>query len=150
MTRLIAVISTWLWMAAGASAQAAVTDDPVTDETGLFRPAAEVSLDDFLWTHRPVLVFADSENDPRFKQQMEYLASRAGELAERDVVVLVDADPATGSEARARMHPRGFMLVLLSKDGEIAQRKPFPWDVREIMRAIDKMPLRQQELREAR
>ncbi|WP_238366989.1 DUF4174 domain-containing protein [Mesobacterium pallidum] len=149
MTRLIAVFSTLLWMATGAVAQAAVTD-PVTDEGGLFRPAAEASLDDFLWTHRPVLVFADSENDPRFQQQMEYLATRADELAERDVVVLVDSDPATGSEARDRMRPRGFMLVLMSKDGEVYLRKPFPWDVREIMRSIDKMPLRQQELREAR
>lgn len=145
MTRLIALISTALWMATGAAGQAAVTD-----EGGLFRPAAEVDLEDFRWTHRPVLVFADSENDPRYAQQMEYLATRADELAQRDVVVLFDHDPATGSDARARMRPRGFMLVLMSKDGEVYLRKPFPWDVREIMRSIDKMPLRQQELRESR
>jgi len=42
------------------------------------------------------------------------------------------------------------MLVLMDKDGQIAQRKPFPWTVREISRAIDKMPLRQEELRTRR
>jgi hypothetical protein len=26
-------------------------------------------------------------------------------------------------------------------------RKPFPWDVREITRAIDKMPMRREEMR---
>jgi hypothetical protein len=39
--------------------------------------------------------------------------------------------------------------VLIGKDGRVAQRKPSPWDVREIERAIDKMPLRQQEIRDA-
>jgi hypothetical protein len=48
------------------------------------------------------------------------------------------------------MRPRGFMLVLVDKEGQIELRKPFPWDVREITRSIDKMPLRQREIREAK
>ena len=42
------------------------------------------------------------------------------------------------------------MLALIDKDGGVKLRKPFPWDVREITRSIDKMPLRQQELRDRR
>jgi hypothetical protein len=37
--------------------------------------------------------------------------------------------------------------VIMGKDGEVELRKPRPWDVREISRTIDKMPLRQQEIR---
>jgi hypothetical protein len=42
------------------------------------------------------------------------------------------------------------MLVIIGKDGEVELRKPAPWDVREITRSIDKMPLRQQEVQDRR
>jgi hypothetical protein len=48
------------------------------------------------------------------------------------------------------MRPRGFMLTLVGKDGAIKIRKPFPQDVREITASIDKMPMRQREIREAK
>ena len=112
--------------------------------------APGATLEDFLWTARPLIVFADSENDPRFIQQMEYIAEDWIELAERDVIVVVDTDPAARSAIRQELRPRGFMLVLIGKDGFKYLRKPLPWDVREITRSIDKMPLRQQELRDMR
>jgi hypothetical protein len=49
---------------------------------------------------------------------------------------------------RTKLRPRGFMVVLIGKDGGVKLRKPFPWDVREFSRSIDKMPMRQQELRD--
>ena len=42
------------------------------------------------------------------------------------------------------------MLVIIGKDGSVKQRKPLPWNVRELSRSIDKMPLRQQEMRDRR
>lgn len=106
------------------------------------------SLDPFLWESRPVVVFADTPNDPRFIKQVELLAERPDPLAERDVVIILDADPSQESEIRKSLRPRGFMLAIIGKDGKVAQRKPAPWDVREITRAIDKMPLRKQEIRD--
>jgi hypothetical protein len=114
----------------------------------LILDAADVSLADFQWIARPVVVFADTPADPRFQQQMTYLRSRPTDLAARDVVVIVDTDPAARSAVRTQLRPRGFMLALLSKDGSVFQRKPAPWDVREISRAIDKLPQRQQEIRD--
>lgn len=99
---------------------------------------------------RPIIVFADSPNDPNFGLQMEYLENRAQELADRDVVVLTDTDPSAQSALRTKLRPRGFMLVLVGKDGGVKLRKPFPWDVRELSRTIDKMPMRQREIRERR
>lgn len=112
--------------------------------------AADVVLSDFHWIARPVVVFADSPADPRFRQQMDLLNARLGELAERDVAVIVDTDPAAKSDARMKLRPRGFMLVLMAKDGNVLFRKPTPWNVREISRSIDKLPLRQQEVRDRR
>jgi hypothetical protein len=31
------------------------------------------------------------------------------------------------------------MMALIGKDGRVALRKPFPWDVRELSRTIDRM-----------
>ncbi len=108
------------------------------------------NLNDFLWLSHPVIVFADSENDPRFTQQMALLEAGADELAERDVVVLTDTDPDAEGDLRSTLRPRGFMIALLGKDGGVKLRKASPWDVRELSRVIDKMPMRQREIRERR
>lgn len=137
-------------LSAQETAAVALAGDTMTDATPEFAPldAKDVSLDDFLWEARPIVVFADSEADPRFAEQMELLADRPDELTERDVVVITDTDRSEPSEIRRKLRPRGFMLVLIGKDGGVKLRKPAPWDVREITRVIDKMPLRQQEIRD--
>lgn len=106
----------------------------------------EVALDDLQWQLRALVVFGRGENDPLFIEQMDLIADRAEALAERDVIVVADTDPDTLSELRKKLRPRSFMLALIGKDGRVAFRKPAPWDVREISRSIDKMPLRQQEI----
>ncbi|MFQ6547820.1 DUF4174 domain-containing protein [Aestuariibius sp. 2305UL40-4] len=115
------------------------------DPTVVF-DATDVNLEDFLWVARPIVVFADTPNDPRFQRQVELLVSRMEDLVERDVVVLTDTDPEAFSQLREQLRPRGFMLVIVGKDGGVKLRKPAPWDVREISRSIDKMPLREQEI----
>lgn len=125
---------------------AQATDLTQTDDPFL---TGHVPLSELLWRARPVVVFADAPQDPRFIEQMERLRARPDALLERDVVVMVDTDPAARSELRKTLRPRGFMLALIGKDGQVKLRKPTPWDVRELTRVIDKMPLRQQELRDA-
>ncbi len=110
--------------------------------------AADVTLDEFLWLRRPIVVFADTPADPRFEEQLSLLLERPEELLERDVVVIVDTNPSARTGIRIRLRPRGFMLTLIGKDGKINLRKPFPWDVREITHAMDKWPLRQKEIRD--
>lgn len=110
--------------------------------------AGDVSLEEFKWVKRPIVVFADSPNDPRFTEQIELLTDRPGDLLERDVVVITDTDPSADSAIREKLRPRGFQLTIIGKDGAVKLRKPFPWDTREISRSIDKMPIRQREIRE--
>ncbi len=104
----------------------------------------------YAWIKRPLVIFADTPDDPRFQRQMKLLADDPQVLEERDVVILTDTDPAARSPLRLKLRPRGFMLVLIAKDGKIAFRKPLPWSVREISRAIDKMPMRLDEMKEKR
>lgn len=103
-------------------------------------------LGQYLWTARPVVVFADSDRDPRFVRQMEMFADDPDALEDRDIVVLTDTDPTANGPLRQALRPRDFMLVVIDKDGKVLFRKPRPWSVREISRAIDKTPLREEEL----
>ncbi|QFT63488.1 protein of unknown function [Roseivivax halotolerans] len=117
-----------------------------TDE--LIQSAEGRSLSEFEWLKRPLIVFADNPADPRYVEQMQYITDRTDALIDRDVVVLTDTDPALSTEIRRELRPRGFMLVLIAKDGTRVLRKPFPWSVRELSRSIDKLPVRQQEIRD--
>jgi hypothetical protein len=112
------------------------------------QPAATVVFADQLYVTRPLVVFADSDRDPNFIRQMELLARDYDDLAMRDVIIVTDTDPAAATEWRTKLRPRGFSLVLMDKDLKPVLRKPLPWDVREITHAIDKLPLRRQEMLE--
>lgn len=143
MKRLLTLVFAGIFVTAASAQSNAFGEDGM-----LFAPADMADLSEFRWKKRPVLVFADSADDPAFIEQMELLRDRPEELAVRDVIVLTDTDPGARAPLRLKMRPRGFMLVLVGKDGGIKLRKPFPWDVREITRSIDKMPMRQREIRE--
>ncbi len=119
------------------------------DPTLIF-PADGLDLKDFVWQARPLVIFADSPEDPNFRHQLQLLTARIGELALRDVIVITDTDSANPSSVRTTLRPRGFMLALVDKDGRVALRKPSPQDVRELTRSIDKMPLRIQEVEDRR
>ena len=106
------------------------------------------SLSEHLWQNRPLIVFADTPEDPRLIRQLELLDLGQADLDERDVVVIVDTDGNSDNPMREALRPRGFTWVLIGKDGTVKLRKPHPWTTRELGRVIDKMPLRQQEMRQ--
>jgi hypothetical protein len=117
------------------------------DEAPVFVPvpADQVVEADLLFLRRPVIIFADSPADPAFVRQMELLSRTYDELAARDVILIIDTDPANPSALRQKLHPRGFSLVLMDKDWKPSIRKPLPWDGREIVNSIDKMPIARTE-----
>lgn len=103
-------------------------------------------LASLLWKARPVIIFADAEADPRFVHQLNMLESEKEALEARDVFIMTDTDPQTLSELREKLRPRGFMFVLIDKDGQVKYRKPNPVPANELIRLIDRMPSRKQEL----
>ena len=106
----------------------------------------DTDLSSYRWTHRPIVVFANSPEDVNYTRQINMLESGLNQLLVRDVVVLTDTNPSEVSPLRELLRPRGFALLLIGKDGQVKLRKPFPWSARELSRAIDKMPMRRQEL----
>ena len=129
---------------AGLPSAPAPAGQPATELEYLL--ATEVAPEDLLFRRRAVLVFADTPADPAFTTQMVAFEGHAAPLIDRDVVVIADTDPSANSVWRQMLTPHGFSLVVIDKDGQVKHRKPAPWDVRELTRAIDKFPLRRQEI----
>jgi hypothetical protein len=129
-----------------AAADVGETDEVAVDPLEP-RNAADVTLEEFLWVARPIIVFADTPADPRVAEQLQLLADRPDALLARDVVIIVDTDPSAETSVRTALRPRGFSLVVLQKDGSVGFRRPAPRDVREISRGIDSFSLRREEIR---
>lgn len=108
--------------------------------------AEDDPLAQYLWEQRPVIVFADSDRDPRFQKQVSALSARPDDMAERDVVILLDTDPTVQSALRKTFRPRGFQILLLGKDGQIKLRRPHPITAEDLNRQIDRMPMRRREM----
>ena len=136
--------------AAGAASDDADATEAEAEEGLRWYDGAEVDPDAFLWTARLLVILANTPADPAFEQQVRYIREREDEFVQRDVVVITDTDPAAGSPIRQRLRPRGFMLAIIDKDGEVKQRRPAPRSAREIMAVIDRFPLRRQEMLEQR
>ena len=116
-----------------------------SDPTHIF-DAKDVELADVIWAARPLVIFADSPLDPIFAQQMKLLRAGQAIVQDRDMIIIVDTDPTAKTIIRETLHPKGFNWALIGKDGMVKLRKPFAWDMRELSRVIDKMPIRQQEM----
>lgn len=128
-------------------------EDPVAaweaDRTAIL-PAEGIDLEAFEYVARPLVIFADSPRQPQVAEQLRLLEPEMEALALRDVVVILDVDPGARTELRRELRPRGFGLVLVDKDGRVTLRRPAPLSVREISGAIDRTPLRQEEVRNGR
>ena len=98
----------------------------------------ETEIRNLIWEKRLVLVFSNSNLDPKLKQQIEMFNSDPNALLSRDVQVFVDHTPEPNSNLRKRFRPKGFLIILIGKDGQIKLRKNTPWSAREITRVIDK------------
>lgn len=153
LTALLATAPVLLSRAAAAQeATAPQTTAPATPAgtpTDPLPPEA-VRLDELLWLARPLIVFADSPQDPGFQRQMQLLAADPATLADRQVLVIADTDPAALSDLRRRFRPNGFAILLIDTNGRVLLTRPTPRPVREIAATVDKSPQRRQELQDRR
>ncbi len=145
MTRILAIVLTALIPIAALPQETAKPE-----VLAVVQPADDSELNEFLWTNRVIVVFADSPADPRYVEQLDLLNRELAALGERDVLILTDTDPKSLSPIRTQLRPRGFSMVLIGKDGGVKLRKPRPWSVREISRSIDKFSDRQKEVEDRR
>ncbi len=140
MTRIPLTRRAALALVAGLAAGAAQAADAGHED-----PLAE-----FLWTARPLVIFANNALDPRLLRQLRDIEGRQQDLDERDVVVIVDTTPGPSrfddTPLRMKFRPHDFNVILVGKDGEVKKRSPSPVSGAQLVRMIDRLPLRQEEL----
>ncbi len=111
-------------------------------------PAGEDGLAGYRWESRPVLVFAPSASDPRYEAQIASFRDAAEALAERDIVVLADTDPRSGSALRRGIGDDDASVILVGKDGGVKLRAAAPVDPAVILDLVDGMPMRRREMQD--
>ena len=122
--------------------------------------ASAVTLEDYLWRSRPLLLFAPSSNDPRLVEVLARIDSSRCEFADRDMVVgvvvaegdssldgrRVDADQSRRLGERFAIGPDAFAAVLIGKDGGEKWRADDVPDLEHVYAVIDGMPMRSREV----
>jgi len=120
-----------------------------TPATGAdFQPLAPETADlsDYRWENRPVVIFAPSEDDPKFTDALAALHLAQAGLDDRDVIVLTDTDPSADGALRDKLNAEGFTMLLIGKDGGVKLRSNDIILPEELFATIDGMPMRQQEM----
>lgn len=120
----------------------------VAAESSLFHALSPdtADLNQYRWHNRPVVIFAPSEKDARYQQQIAMLKANPSGLAERDIIVLTDNAPNQSGQLRSQLKPKGFEVVLVGKDGGMKLRETTPISSEALLSTIDQMPMRKAKL----
>jgi hypothetical protein len=126
-----------------------------------YRAPRPFSMSALRWKKRPLLLFAEDEQDARLQRQLSAVEASRDRFDERDMVLIVvlgagpsrveerglTTDDADRLRASYGVERRAFALRLVGKDGGVKRqsREVVPMD--EIFDQIDAMPMRQEEMR---
>lgn len=122
--------------------------------------AGAAELSDYLWQHRPLLVFAPTEGDPRLVETVRRVEASQCDFADRDMVLgrivadgtstldgqVIDTDQARRLSAEFGIGADSFSAVLIGKDGGEKLRVNGVPDLAAIYAVIDGMPMRSREM----
>ncbi|WP_375390816.1 DUF4174 domain-containing protein [uncultured Sphingomonas sp.] len=112
--------------------------------------AAPTGIDTMRHHRRILLVVAPAPDDPQLAEQRRLLEPWRAGAADRDlsVVELVGdrvvgaTDPAPALRRRFRLVTSRFAVLLIAKDGHVADRGDHPITAEALERQIDAMPMR--------
>jgi hypothetical protein len=116
-------------------------------------------LGDYLWTSRPLLLFAPSDGDPRLVDTVNRIEASRCDVVDRDIVIGVVVTEgassldgqAIGADQSQRLMKQyaidedAFTVVLIGKDGTEKLRANDVPDLQTIYAVIDGMPMRSRE-----
>lgn len=120
----------------------------------------EVELETHLWEDRVILLFAPDKSNADFVSMTTELQRNEEGVKDRDLVIyeLVKNDGRVGDrpvsgEAVEALTTRfevedGFTYILIGKDGGVKKRSQSAITVESIFEQIDRMPMRQREMRD--
>lgn len=122
--------------------------------------ASHAMLERFQWNNRILLVFAPSEQDPRYRQTQESIKANSCRIDDRDIVIgwlPTSGEASLGDEpiapddqlqlrSRYQIQADDFTVLLIGKDGTEKDRIKAVPDLSRVFGLIDTMPMRRQEM----
>lgn len=124
----------------------------------------EISLNSLRWENRILVLFASHSDDESYQTQMETFSSLQDELRDRDLVNISIFDrecstmndevisDSSSQSIREKLKPdmdgNSYSIYLIGKDGGVKLKKEEVLEPTELFRVIDRMPMRQREMRE--
>ena len=125
-------------------------------------PGKDVHLDQFQWENRILVIFVSQSDSEIYQAQMEIFSEHMEGLKERDLITFslfdeecsrLGGDIITNSSAesiRDRISPAdsAYSIYLIGKDGGIKLKKEELLEIDELFSTIDRMPMRQREMRD--
>lgn len=122
--------------------------------------ALAAELSDYRWEHRPLLVFAPTDSDPRLLETLSRIEASRCEFDSRDMVLgvmvsegtstldgqAIDAGAAKQLMEQYAVGPESFRVLLIGKDGGEKRRVNDVPDLGAIYALIDGMPMRGREM----
>src|SRR6056297_482173 len=121
----------------------------------------DVSLDQFQWNNRLLVLFANDSTQEAYQDQMDLLKSHNDGVLERDLVIFSIFDnqcsllgdqiisDASAREIRQRLSPASsYSIYLIGKDGGVKLKREQVLEIEELFSVTDRMPMRQREMRD--
>jgi hypothetical protein len=125
-------------------------------------PSEPFRLDELRWKNRVLIAFSPEESHLSYRRQLQEWQRSEDAMRERQIVFipLVAGEPAEvlgrtispdlQRDLRRRFgaSAAGFTVILLGLDGGVKLRRTTPVEAIELIRLVDSMPMRQQEMRQ--
>lgn len=125
---------------------------------------SEFDIASYKWKNRVLLVFAPSDQNTNYQQQVQLFKQHQQGLNERDLLLVtvlekgtsysnqqvIDTASAAKLRQRFNINDNDFRVVLVGKDGGAKRQDSTVVQAETIFREIDAMPMRQQEMRQKR
>ena len=131
------------------------------DSVQAYRDSEPFSLGDYQWENRLLVVSSPAPDEPKFARQLQQVAATGREFGERDLVLISLATDGTSLAGKRKLDPTqveeiraalgidagAFAVLLVGKDGTVKLSKNTIVPMDDIYALIDKMPMRQREIR---
>ena len=122
--------------------------------------AAAAELSDYRWTHRPLLLFAPTDEDPQLVETLSRIDASRCAFLERDMVIGIVLTEGQSTLAGQPVNPvesqrlsdryaigeNAFTALLIGKNGGEKLRVDEVPDLQRIYAVIDGMPMRSREM----
>ena len=122
--------------------------------------AVAAELSDYLWEHRPLLVFAPTDSDPTLVETLSRIEASRCDFVDRDMVIglvvtegtstldgqVINADESQRLANQYAISENAFSVLLIGKDGGEKLRVNEVPDLRTIYAVVDGMPMRSGEM----